>query len=193
MRWFRRPIELSALDRAIGDGDHGSNMTRAAQKVAAMADELDALPAGEALCRAGKAVVMSTGGASGPLYGSLLLDMGKNLPDAPGLADWGTAFLAGVAAVARRGRSAWGDKTMIDVLEPAAKAFEAAADDGLGTALAAMVEGARHGFELSRPLRARRGRAAYVGDRSIGNDDPGAASALLCIETIAAFLGDHLS
>jgi len=177
--------DLNALDRAIGDGDHGGNMARAARSLQAMRGELDGLPAGEVLRRIGKAIVMSAGGASGPLYGTLLLEMGKSLPAEPTPSDWAAAFMAGVAGAGRRGRSAEGEKTMLDVLAPAARALEArSADDGAG-AIRAMRDAARAGFDAQRPLRATKGRAAYVGERSIGQDDPGAASSLLAIVALA--------
>jgi dihydroxyacetone kinase-like protein len=181
---------LNALDRAIGDGDHGHNMTRAATALEALRGELAGLSPAEALRKAGMAVAMGVGGASGPLYGSLLLAMGKSLPDQPALADWAAAFEAGVAAVGQRGRAAEGDKTMLDVLAPAARALSVAVGDGPERAMRAMMEGAVEGFEAARPLRAARGRAAYVGDRSAGADDPGAASALLCIRTVVHSLSE---
>ena len=183
--------EFNALDRVIGDGDHGSNLARAARNLADLRDELVALAPGEARARAGRATVMSVGGASGPLYGTLLMEMGKSLPDSPRLADWAPAFVGGVEAVARRGRSQEGDKTLLDVLAPAARAFEENIVAGPNEALAAMRDGACEGFAGQRGLRARRGRAAYVGDRSVGQDDPGAASALRCLSVIADVLGEQ--
>lgn len=181
--------EFDALDRAIGDGDHGSNLARAARHLAPLRDELAALPPGEALVRAGREVVMSVGGASGPLYGTLLMELGKALPPGASRADWARAFVAANEAVARRGRSQEGDKTMLDVLLPAARGFSTGAAVGSEAAFAALRDGARQGFAAQRSLRARRGRAAYVGDRSVGADDPGATSALRCLSAIADVLG----
>lgn len=180
--------EFNALDRAIGDGDHGSNIARAARNLADLRDELVTLAPSEALIRSGRAIMMSVGGASGPLYGTLLMETGKALPENPTPADWAAALSAGVEGTARRGRSQEGDKTMLDVLAPAARAFSANVPQGPLQALAAMLDGAREGFAGQRGLRARRGRAAYVGDRSIGQDDPGAASALHCLSLVAAVL-----
>ena len=183
---------FNALDRAIGDGDHGHNLSRAARGLAEIRDEIARMPIDEMMMQAGKCVVMSVGGASGPLYGTLLLEIGKTLPLLPERADWAEAFTAGVAAVGRRGRSAEGDKTMLDVLSPAAAAFEQDQGD-LASAISAMVEAAKTGLEKARPLRAARGRAAFVGERSEGHDDPGAVSSLMCITTVAEALQERIS
>lgn len=180
--------ELNALDRAIGDGDHGDNLARAARRLGEIHSELAGLPVPELIARSGKEIVMSVGGASGPLYGTLLMELGKTLPVEPTPGDWASAFAAGVEATARRGRSAEGDKTMLDVLAPAARALSAHADARPEDALTAMKDAAQVGFDASRPLRASRGRAAFVGERTVGADDPGAASSLLCISTVVDFL-----
>lgn len=182
---LRREDELNALDREIGDGDHGSNMARAARGLRELRAGLAGKTPGTALAQAGNAIVMSSGGASGPLYGSLLMMMGRALPDDPALPDIARAFRAGVDEVARRGRSAEGDKTMLDVLVPAARALSENVGDGAPAALAAMLRAALGGLADQRSLRAARGRAAYVGERSIGHDDPGAASSAMCISVIA--------
>ena len=180
--------ELNALDRAIGDGDHGGNLARAARSLLELRPELAALSLSEAITRAGRSVVMSVGGASGPLYGTLLMDLGKALPGDPALSDWAAAFSAGVEGVAKRGRSQEGDKTMLDVLAPASRALAEHASANPGDAASAMREAAAQGLGASRGLSAKRGRAAYVGERSIGHDDPGARSALLCIRIVADFI-----
>ncbi|MEI9851336.1 MAG: dihydroxyacetone kinase subunit DhaL [Sphingomonas sp.] len=166
--------ELSALDRAIGDGDHGSNVARAARALLDNMDALAAMPVGGALERAGTIVVMSVGGASGPLYGSLLMAMGKAWREPRDIATIAGAFAEGVVAVERRGRSTRGEKTMLDVLVPAAEALG-------GGGPAAMLAAADAGVEATRPLRATKGRAAFVGERSIGHVDPGAASARIAL------------
>lgn len=190
-RLIAAEADLNALDRAIGDGDHGHNLSRAARSLQETAPELAEMPLGEMLARAGKAIVMSVGGASGPLYGTLLLEMGKALPQEPDGPDWAVAFSAGVAGVARRGRSAEGDKTMLDVLAPAARALEAHASEPMPVVLEAMRVAAQEGFAAQRGLRAQRGRAAYVGERSVGHDDPGAFSSLLCLSTLAEGLAEY--
>jgi dihydroxyacetone kinase-like protein len=189
-RLLATAAELNALDRAIGDGDHGDNLARAARRLTGVRDDLAALPLPELIARAGKEIVMSVGGASGPLYGTLLLEIGKALPVSPAAGDWADAFAKGVEATARRGRSAEGDKTMIDVLAPAARALGEHKNARRPAALAAVRRAAQAGFDGSRQLRARRGRAAFVGERAIGADDPGAASSLQCISTIVEFLAE---
>jgi dihydroxyacetone kinase-like protein len=175
---------LTTLDQAIGDGDHGVNMQRGFDAVAAARASLAALPLGEALQKAGMTLVMTIGGASGPLYGSLLLAMGKAVPGAPGSAAEVAAMVAtGVAAVKKRGRSDLGEKTMLDVLVPVAEALAAGVADGAPPAeLAARVRAAAdEGLERTRMLRATKGRASFLGERSVGHLDPGACSSHLLV------------
>ncbi|MBT2189101.1 dihydroxyacetone kinase subunit DhaL [Sphingobium nicotianae] len=190
-RLIEAEAELNALDRAVGDGDHGHNLARAANALLAIRDELAPLSVPEMLKRAGKAVVMSVGGASGPLYGTLLLEQGKGLPEGEASrADWARAFTLAVEGVARRGKSAEGEKTMLDVLGPAARAFEGAVDQDFASALAALSQAAVDGHLHCRGLHASRGRAAYVGERSVGQDDPGATTAMICVQLVAAKLAE---
>jgi dihydroxyacetone kinase-like protein len=193
MELLRADAELCALDRAIGDGDHGANMARGARAILAAQDELRALPAPAAVERAGNLIVNNVGGASGPLYGSLLLAMSRAWPQEATCAGIASALTEGVAAVGRRGRSTAGQKTMLDVLIPASDALRSAAGStSTPAAIAAMLTAADGGFEASRGLRAAKGRAAYVGERSVGHDDPGAASARLCLHAVAEiFLSGH--
>lgn len=184
--------ELSALDRAIGDGDHGANLGRAANALLEAGNELAALPVPQALERAGMLVVTSVGGASGPLYGSMLMALGRAWPSPVTAATIGDALEQAVEAVGRRGRSTVGEKTMLDVLVPAARAFRAsAASEDLGTSLQAMLDAADAGLDATRPLRATKGRAMYVGERAVGHLDPGAASARLCLHAVARALGER--
>ena len=174
--------ELTALDQAIGDGDHGLNMRRGFEAIAAQRDELIALPLAEALQKAGMALVMKVGGASGPLYGSLLMAMGK-----AGADDLATMLDEGIAAVKRRGRSDIGAKTMLDVLVPALEALSAGAADR--QALIAQVRAAaEEGLAATRDMKATRGRASYLGERSIGHLDPGARSSALLIAAVCDVL-----
>jgi dihydroxyacetone kinase-like protein len=174
--------ELTALDQAIGDGDHGLNMARGFDAVAAAADELAGLGFGAALQKAGMTLVMKVGGASGPLYGSGLMAMGKASPGRPADAAAAAAMLAdGIAAVKARGRSDAGAKTMLDVLVPA----QAALAGGGAAALRAAADG---GLEATRPMRATKGRAAFLGERSVGHLDPGARSATLLIHAVCDVL-----
>jgi dihydroxyacetone kinase-like protein len=182
---------LTRLDSAIGDGDHGHNMRRGFQEIAAQREQLVGLPLGQALQKAGMALVMKVGGASGPLYGSLLMAMGKaagEVPtDAQGLAE---IWAEGIAAVKRRGKSEVGEKTMLDVLVPAQDALSTAAADGLapGEILTWMRGAAEAGLVATTPMRATKGRASYLGERSIGHLDPGAQSSALLIGAVCDVL-----
>ena len=178
--------ELTALDSAIGDADHGSNLARGMDAVVAKLDTVPASPA-ELFKTVGMTLVSSVGGASGPLYGTLFLRMGPALAtegtvDAAAL---GAALRAGVEGVVARGKAAPGDKTMIDALLPALNAWDAAGDD-LAAAARAAADAAAAGRDATEPLVARKGRASYLGDRSAGHVDPGAASSTLLIEALAA-------
>jgi phosphoenolpyruvate---glycerone phosphotransferase subunit DhaL len=179
---------LTELDSAIGDGDHGINMHRGMSAVAAeLADQPSDLAT--LFKRTGMRLVSSVGGASGPLYGTFFLRMAAAAGDAaildgPGLA---TTFRAGCDGVVARGKAELGEKTMLDALLPAADALEAALaeDQSPPDALKAAAEAARAGRESTIPMQATKGRASYLGERSIGHLDPGAASATLLIETLA--------
>lgn len=172
--------ELSALDAAIGDGDHGANMKRGLDAVSAEAAAIAEKPLPEALKAIGTKLVMSVGGASGPLYGTLFLALGKELAARPD--DWAGAFRRAVDAVAARGKSAIDQKTLLDVLYPVADAIDAGASPDAIVALAQAAAAA------TRDRKAIRGRASFLGDRSIGHVDPGARSAALLIEAIAGVL-----
>ena len=182
---------LTRLDSAIGDGDHGHNMRRGFREIAMQREQLVGLPLGQALQTAGMALVMKVGGASGPLYGSLLMAMGKAAGDVPADASALAAIWAeGIEAVKRRGRSEVGEKTMLDVLVPAQDALRAAASDGLAPAQVCVRvrEAAAAGLAATTPLKATKGRASYLGERSIGHLDPGAQSSALLIAAICDVL-----
>lgn len=182
---------LTALDSAIGDGDHGANMKRGFAEIEAQREQLAAMPFAQALQKAGMALVMKVGGASGPLYGSLLMSMGKaaaELPaDAAGLA---AIWAEGVEAVKRRGKSDVGEKTMLDVLVPALDALRSAAGDGLDreTVIARVRAATQEALAATAPMKATKGRASYLGERSIGHIDPGAQSSALLIEAVCDVL-----
>jgi dihydroxyacetone kinase-like protein len=182
---------LGDLDRAIGDGDHGLNMLRGFAAIAAQRDALLALPLAAALEAMGKLLVMNVGGASGPLYGSLLIAMGKAAARDDASV---TAMLdEGVAAVKRRGKSDRGEKTMLDVLVPVQLAWAQSCREGLAAraALERLRRAAKEGLEATRPLVASKGRASFLGERSIGHLDPGACSSFLLVDAAcAAFLED---
>ena len=182
---------LTDLDAAIGDADHGVNMDRGFRAAVARVDALaaDASP-GEILRAVGAAVMSSVGGASGPLWGMALRRAGQQLGDAPeidgpALAD---AFDQIVQAMRQLGKADVGEKTMLDALVPAAESLRARieAGDGLAAALTAAGEAAEAGVQATIPLQARKGRASYLGERSIGHQDPGATSASLIVCTLGA-------
>jgi dihydroxyacetone kinase-like protein len=172
--------ELTALDSAIGDGDHGANMKRGFDAVAADIDTIGAKPLAEALKAVGTKLVMTVGGASGPLYGTLFLTLGKELAANPEA--YVAAYRKAVDAVAARGKSEINQKTLLDVLYPVADALEA------GRSKADVVEVARAAVAGTKDRKAIRGRASFLGDRSIGHVDPGARSSLLLIEAVAGVL-----
>jgi phosphoenolpyruvate---glycerone phosphotransferase subunit DhaL len=183
--------ELTALDQAIGDGDHGINMRRGMEAIAAARDELIALPLGPALHKAGMTLVMKVGGASGPLYGSMLMAMGKAAGDGAGDARaLAGIFAEGVAAVKQRGKADVGAKTMLDVLVPALEALRAGAAAGLPTAelIARVRAAADEGLAATRYMQATKGRASYLGARSVGHLDPGARSSALLIAAVCGVL-----
>lgn len=172
--------ELTGLDAAIGDGDHGANMKRGFDAVAADADAIAAKPLPDALKAIGTKLVMTIGGASGPLYGTLFLTLGKELALTPD--DYAGAFRRAVDAVAARGKSEIGQKTMLDVLYPVANALV----DGKPKAEILAVANAE--VAATRDRKATRGRASFLGERSIGHIDPGARSSQLLAEAVAGVL-----
>ena len=185
--------ELTTLDQAIGDGDHGINMKRGFRAVADTRDELAALALPAALQKAGMTLVMKVGGASGPLYGSLFMAMGKAVDGNPGSLDQVAAMLAsGVEAVKQRGKSDAGEKTMLDVLVPVSRRLQEAAADGSSGAdlLASLRETAEAGLESTRDMQATKGRASFLGERSVGHLDPGARSSQLLIEAVCDVIGE---
>jgi dihydroxyacetone kinase-like protein len=176
--------ELTELDSAIGDADHGTNMDRG---MSAAVAALDATPPGDPaalLKQVGMTMVSKVGGASGPLYGTLFLRMagvaGAGALDA---ATFARALRAGLDGVVSRGKAEPGDKTMVDALGPACDALDAALAGGapLGEALRSAAAAAEQGRDATVPLLARKGRASYLGERSVGHQDPGATSTALLI------------
>ncbi|MEU1853689.1 dihydroxyacetone kinase subunit DhaL [Streptomyces sp. NPDC019990] len=180
----REAERLTALDSPIGDADHGSNLQRGfAAVTAALEKEAPGTPGG-VLTLAGRRLISTVGGASGPLYGTLLRRTGKALGDAAEVSaqQLAEALRAGVDAVMALGGAAPGDKTMIDALVPAV--------DALGTSFAAARAAAEEGAVATTPLQARKGRASYVGERSIGHQDPGATSSALLVAGLAEAAGE---
>lgn len=175
---------LTALDQAIGDGDHGLNMKRGMDAVLAELPKLAGKPPGEVLKAVGMQLVMKVGGASGPLFGTLAMEMGKSLPLHPSRVDVAEAFALAVAAVAARGKSEQGQKTMLDVLIPASEALSS------GKSAAEIKAVALTAADATIPVKATRGRASFLGDRSIGHMDPGSRSCALIIATVCDRIGD---
>jgi phosphoenolpyruvate---glycerone phosphotransferase subunit DhaL len=186
-------VELVQLDTAIGDGDHGTNMDRGMRKAVEKLDGVEGEDLGALLKAVGMALVSSVGGAAGPLYGTLFLQMGTASAgrDTLDLAGWTGALEAGVKGVQARGKAEPGDKTMVDALLPALDELRAAADDGagLGDALRRSADAAAEGMRATAPLEARKGRASYLGPRSVGHQDPGATSSYMLLDVAAATFG----
>jgi phosphoenolpyruvate---glycerone phosphotransferase subunit DhaL len=181
--------ELTRLDSAIGDADHGINMNRGMQAVMAKLDGVAGDDVGALLKTVGMTLVSTVGGAGGPLYGTLFLQLGtatagKSQIEAE---DWAAALDAAIAGVQMRGKAEPGDKTMIDALIPGRDAFRAAVADGgsFSEALERSADAAHEGMLATVPLVARKGRASYLGERSAGHQDPGATSSHLLLRTAA--------
>ncbi len=198
LRCFARAVdehadELTRLDAAIGDADHGTNLARGTAAVVELLDGLDApdgWPAPAAILkRSGTKLVSTVGGASGPLYGTFLLRMASAAGDQAVLDPLGfaRALRSGLNGVAARGKSTPGDKTMLDALAPACEGLDTAlvAGEPFAVALDEAAHAAERGRDRTFPMIARRGRASYLGERSAGHLDPGAASAALLIRCLA--------
>ena len=179
--------ELTDLDRAVGDGDHGSNMKRGFDAVLADHANLSAKPLPDMLKALGTHLVMTIGGASGPLYGTLFIALGKEIPAEPSLADAARAFVAAVNAVKARGKATTGEKTMLDVLQPVADALLSGVQNPaeLGQRIKAAAD---TGLESTKPMKATKGRASFLGERSIGHLDPGSRSSQLLTHAVIGVL-----
>ncbi|MFE7168450.1 dihydroxyacetone kinase subunit DhaL [Streptomyces sp. NPDC057616] len=179
---------LTQLDSAIGDADHGVNMHRGFSAVTTALDDVAPDTVGALLVKAGTTLISSVGGASGPLYGGAFRAMGRTLdsPEATSR-EFAHALAAGLAAVQKLGAASPGDKTMIDAYAPALAAFRQRADAGAGLAAAALAaaDAAEDGMRATTPMQARKGRASYLGARSVGHPDPGAASTALIFRALA--------
>jgi dihydroxyacetone kinase-like protein len=197
MAWIRQfaaavedhRVELVRLDTAIGDGDHGTNLDRGMHKVLEKLEGDDGEDIGASLKAVGMALVSSVGGAAGPLYGTLFLQMGATAGASAtlGVAAWADALEAGLRGVQARGKAEPGDKTMVDALAPAVEALRRAAADGVevGEASRLAAAAAEEGMKATIPMEARKGRASYLGPRSIGHQDPGATSTYLLLSSAA--------
>jgi dihydroxyacetone kinase-like protein len=189
---------LTQLDSAIGDADHGANLDRGMTAVVAALEKAaqDAespLTPGTLFKTAGMTLVSTVGGASGPLYGTLFLRMASSVgsDDTIDATQFAAALRAGLEGVVARGRAQADDKTMYDALAPACDALDAAlaAGESLASGLAAADEAAKAGRDATIPMLARKGRASYLGERSVGHQDPGATSTALLVATAARTLG----
>jgi dihydroxyacetone kinase-like protein len=178
--------ELTALDQAIGDGDHGTNMKRGFQAVLSKLDAIGAQPLDEALKTIGKTLVMTVGGASGPLYGSFFLAAGEALSQKKLPEDLAEVFGSGVKAVSARGRSQAGEKTMLDVLVPVLDILKAEA--GRGDLIERVRATASEAVVRTAPMQATKGRASFLGPRSIGHIDPGAKSSCVLLHAVCSTL-----
>lgn len=180
---------LTQLDSDIGDGDHGANMHRGFQAVLTKLPGVADKDIGAIFKTVGMTLISTVGGASGPLYGTFFIQMGTTTTGKLELthADWALALQAGVEGVIMRGKANPGDKTMIDSLAPALEAFKAtvSSDQDFSNALRASAEAAERGMLATIPLVARKGRASYLGERSVGHQDPGATSSHLLLKSAA--------
>jgi phosphoenolpyruvate---glycerone phosphotransferase subunit DhaL len=178
---------LTQLDAAIGDADHGTNMERGFTAVVEKLDGLEG-PPGKLLTAAGSTLVSTVGGASGPLWGTALRRAGRTLGDADdfGGTELADALDAALAGIVELGAAQEGDKTMVDAFAPAVRAFRARLDGGgeLSQALAEARAAGEEGMRATTPLQASKGRASYLGERSIGHQDPGATSTALIIAAL---------
>ena len=196
-RWVQRFAQLVAenrdhlteLDAAIGDADHGSNMDRGMKAAVSTIAAEPQTTAGALLSKVGLTLVSTVGGASGPLFGTLFLRMGTSLGDTGTVSatDLAAALRAGLGGVVDRGKAGAGDKTMYDALAPAVDALDEAlaADVPLPAALEAARDAAEAGRDATTPMLARKGRASYLGERSVGHQDPGATTVALLLEAAA--------
>jgi dihydroxyacetone kinase-like protein len=175
--------ELTALDQAIGDGDHGANMKRGFEAVLGKLDTIGAQPLDEALKTIGKTLVMTVGGASGPLYGTFFIAAGDALSQKRSLPeDIVEVFARAIGAVSTRGRSQVGEKTMLDVLYPVLDTLKA--DGDRPDVIERVRVTAREAVERTVPMRATKGRAAFLGARSVGHADPGARSSCILLHAV---------
>lgn len=180
---------LTKLDSPIGDADHGVNMNRGFKSVLKKVSSAEDKDAGTILKTAGMALVSSVGGAGGPLYGTAFMQAGTAVAGKHELEgeDLLSALRAALQGVVMRGKASPGDKTMVDAITPAVDAMDAALSDGADTpeALEKAAEAARQGMKDTIPMLAKKGRASYLGERSIGHQDPGATSSYLLIQVMA--------
>ncbi|MCA3241682.1 MAG: dihydroxyacetone kinase subunit L [Rubrivivax sp.] len=180
--------ELTALDQAIGDGDHGLNMRRGAQAIQAKLELLRAQSFNEALKTMGLTCMSTIGGSSGPVFGTLLITLGKELPAEPSTADMARALDAGIQALTRLGKAQVGQKTLLDVLDPVRQLLQAPGDLSGPALLARVRECADASVKATAHMEAGRGRSSFLGERALGHIDPGSRSMALIIGSVCATL-----
>lgn len=197
LEWIRAYAEviaenkdyLTELDSAIGDADHGANMHRGFKAVLEKLPDNEDKDIGKILMGVGMALLSKVGGAGGPLYSTVFIQMGKSIDGKTefDLADWANALEAATQGVVRLGKASPGDKTMVDALTPAVEALKEASEQGLtlGEGLEKSAKAAEEGMIATIPLVAHKGRASYLGERSAGHQDPGATSTFLLLDTAA--------
>ena len=193
--WLRRAAAaygeqrafLTKLDADIGDGDHGENLARGFGAVVTKLPGWEGQPPAALFKNVAMTLIGTVGGASGPLYGSLFLDASKAAGDKAEftLRDWAAILEAGVKGVQNRGKASAGDKTMLDALLPAVEVLRDAPDGELAPTLQRSAEAAAQGAEATKPYAARKGRASYLGERSVGHPDPGAVSSGILLKALA--------
>lgn len=185
---------LTELDREIGDADHGANMRRGFKAVLEKLPSVEDKDIGTILKTVGMTLLSKVGGAGGPLYSTIFMKAGMTIGAKMEmeLSDWAQALEAGIMGVATLGKAQLNDKTMLDALYPALDALKQAIADGVptGDALKRSAEAAHQGMLATVPLMARKGRASYLGERSIGHQDPGATSTTLLLESVAKVWAD---
>ena len=204
LEWIRAYAEviaenkeyLTELDSAIGDADHGANMHRGFKAVLEKLPDNEDKDIGKILMGVGMALLSKVGGAGGPLYSTVFIQMGKSIDGKTEfeLADWTDALEAATQGVVRLGKASPGDKTMVDALTPAVEALKQAVEEGLtlGEGLEKSAKAAEEGMIATIPLVARKGRASYLGERSAGHQDPGATSTFLLLDTAAKLWANSL-
>ncbi|HTP72879.1 MAG TPA: dihydroxyacetone kinase subunit DhaL [Burkholderiaceae bacterium] len=169
--------ELTALDSAIGDGDHGLNMKRGALAIQAKLPELEGKSLNDALKGMGMTCMSTVGGSSGPVFGTLLVTLGKELPAQPAAADFAPALAAAIAALSRLGKVEVGQKTLLDVLDPVQKVLAQGGDDLVTRVRQCAFDSA----QATAKMDAIKGRASFLGERALGHVDPGSRSMALII------------
>lgn len=183
---------LTELDNEIADGDHGVNMAKGFNAVVAKLASMEGKDIGSLLKTTGMTLVSTVGGSAGPLYGTAFMKAGAALRDKAEMtgADLVAAMEAAIGGIKMRGKATVGEKTMLDAICPAYDAIKASVDAGedIKTALAKGVEAAKAGVEYTKTIKATKGRASYIGERSIGHQDPGATSSLYLMEAMLAKL-----